>query len=136
MSFKIPLYCYLAYNNPEGCVAVIKDFGYHVLNVKSRSDVAEIIRQFISREKEDGLKALAKVHPDRQLILDNAGTPETKLGADGTSDIETIANTGVSSPSVTPSVKSDTSYTPLLIGCCLVASSLFLSAAIIAAKKN
>jgi hypothetical protein len=136
MSLKIPIYSYLAFNNPEGSVSVIKSFGYDVLNVKSRSDVSEVLRQFIVREKEKGLNALAKIHPDRQLILDNPDESKS-IGADGTSDIAANVPTATIStaPVSSPAAKSESSYMPLLIGC-LIASSMFISAAIIAIKKN
>jgi len=137
MSLKIPIYSYLAFNNPEGSVAVIKSFGYDVLNVKSRSDVSEVLRQFIVKEKEKGLNALAKIHPDRQLILDNPDENKS-MGADGTND-DMTANTPAAISTITPVsspvAKSESSYMPLLIGC-LIASSMFLSAAIIATRKN
>jgi hypothetical protein len=132
---KIPLYCYLAFNNPEGSVSVIKDFGYEILNTKSRSDIAECLRQFILREKEAGLNALARIHPDRQLILDN---PDVTVGANGTSepDIPASSQAVISQPAnPMPSPKSETNYIPVLIGCILTAG-MFVSAAMIATKAK
>lgn len=133
---KIPLHFYLAFNNPDGSVSVMKDFGYQVLNVKSRSDIAECLRQFILREKEAGLNALAKIHPDRQLILDNA---DVKIGADGILDAGAAAPTQavISQPTSTmPSQQnSESNYIPVLIGC-IVTAGIFVSAAIIATKAK
>jgi hypothetical protein len=127
---KIPLYSYLAFNNPEGSVAVMKDFNYQVLNVRSRSDIGECLRQFILAEKEAGLNALAKIHPDRQLIIDNT---ERSMSADGT--IETVTTTQqqavASQQAVAVPAKSEVNYMPLLIGS-IIAGSIFLGAAIIA----
>ena len=110
---KIPLYYYLAFNNPEGAVSVMEKFGYNV-HARNKTQLATTIAEFITREKEDGLHALAAIHPDRELILATAGK---KMGADG--ELETEISQKISEPSAPfalPNNLLQSNYTPLVLG--------------------
>jgi len=76
---KIPLHLYIAFNNPNGAISVMKDFGYDI-HARNKEGLASTIAQFIHREGEQGLEAIATIHPDRELIL---STADAKMGADG-----------------------------------------------------
>ena len=68
MSHKAIFYQYLANVSPEDSMQVMKNFGYTV-RARSTGDIAQALRAFANKEGEDGLNALAKIHPDRELIL-------------------------------------------------------------------
>lgn len=125
----IPLHYYIAFNKPKEAVQVMEDFGYTV-QVRDKSGVASTLAQFIDREGENAIQALAKIHPDRELIL---STGSSKLSADGFSDIEKVASQAPSNASFNPASfeqKQTADYTPVIMAG-VIASALFISAAII-----
>jgi len=65
---RIPLYQYVAINNPSGGGDVIEHFD--LPRPKTREGIARGLRHVMINFKEEGLKEIAKVHPDRSLILD------------------------------------------------------------------
>lgn len=80
---QITLYEYLAYSSPQQKQAVIdaiEGFGY-ITQLRNEEDLIDCMAQFVDREGQKGLMALAHVHPDRQLILDS----EKSLGFDSES---------------------------------------------------
>lgn len=132
---KIPLSSYIAWNNPAGAKSAIESFGYQVLNVRNQSDLAECVRQFMNEKGEQALVALAKVHPDRDLILDNQ-KPEsaTFLGAHGFSEAEVVTKTETATVQPATTIqKTQTDYTPMIIAG-MFFSAMLLTAAIIIKK--
>ena len=49
---------------------------------RNKSEAIDVLYDFINRSGEPGLKELAKIHPDRDLILDNASY-QNQNGVDG-----------------------------------------------------
>jgi len=76
---RIPLYAYIATNNEKGTTDVITSFG--LPRPTSHKDAVKKLRYLMVRHREDALEELAKVHPDRELIL--AGVEEPKSGGCG-----------------------------------------------------
>lgn len=65
---RIPLYAYVAQNNPQGAAQVITSFGFEKPN-----NIDECIRglkYIMASQGESGFIEIAKQHPDRRLILD------------------------------------------------------------------
>lgn len=121
---QIPLYYYIAFNNPDGAKSVIESFGYEVYNVKNRSDLAQCVKQLVQERGEDAITALAKVHPDRDLILQSQDSVKT-LSADG--DPVKLLDAPVVPAATQPIIKSSNDYTPVLL------AGMFLSAIIVTA---
>lgn len=65
---RIPLYVYVAMNNPKGAASVITNFG--LMPPRNQYDVVRGLRHVMMTKGEDGFREIAKVHPDRQLIMD------------------------------------------------------------------
>jgi hypothetical protein len=64
---KITLCDYLANKVPNDCVEVLMDSGYQFEKPRSREDLADLLKQYVSKDKEKALKKLAEIHPDREL---------------------------------------------------------------------
>lgn len=132
---KIPLSSYIAWNNPAGAKSAIESFGYDVLNVRNQNDLADCVRQFINQNGEAAIAALAKVHPDRDLILDHAES-SSLLGADGFREPETKSNQLAATndqPAITTTEKKQSDHTPIIIAG-MFFSAMLLAAAIIEKK--
>ena len=65
---RIPLYIYVAQNNPHGAASVIRKFG--LPEPQKPSDLMRGLRYIMAARGEEGFVEIAKVHPDRKLILD------------------------------------------------------------------
>lgn len=80
---RIPLYVYVAHNNPEGAASVINHF--KLMPPRDGYDLIRGLRHVMITEGEEGFRQIAKVHPDRNLILDAEDTEviEKKSGCDG-----------------------------------------------------
>ena len=128
---KIPLYYYIAFNNPDGAKSVIESFGYEIYNVRDRNDLAQCVKQLIQERGEDALAALAKVHPDRDLILSEADTPKA-LSANGDTK---LLDAPAATPALAqqPSTNHTSDYTPVLLAGMFL-SALVITAAIIVKK--
>lgn len=128
---RIPLSSYIAWNNPAGAKAVIESFGYQVHNVRGQDDLSQCVNQFVNREGEKGLRALAKVHPDRDLILET----EKLMGADGFSEEATVKTpvTIIPEQAQPATTKTQTDYTPIIIAS-MFFTALFTTAAIFIKK--
>lgn len=128
---QIPLYYYIAFNNPDGAKAAIESFGYQVLNVKDRTDLAECVKQLIQFKGNQALDALAKVHPDRDLIMDSV---ETKtVGADGSQQAASLQPAASFSDQLAMINQRPVDHTPILIAGMFL-SALVITAAIIVKK--
>ena len=98
------IYEYIARSNPRGARMVIQEFGYRITDNKKMGDN---LRMLVAQEGEPALREIAKLHPDRDLILEVfnekkevkpcgcSDKPEKKenfLGADATLSSAVLAN--------------------------------------------
>ena len=64
---KITLCDYLANKVPNECVEVLMDSGYQFDKPRSKGELAELLKQYVSKDREKALKKLAEIHPDKEL---------------------------------------------------------------------
>lgn len=64
---KITLCDYLANKVPNECVEVLMNSGYQFEKPRSKEELADLLKQYVSRDKEKALKNLAEIHPDKEL---------------------------------------------------------------------
>jgi len=69
---RIPLFQYVAINNPQGAAEVIRNF--NLREPQSQDDLIRGLRHVMTNFGEKGFIEIAKAHPDRNLIL---GAEET-----------------------------------------------------------
>jgi hypothetical protein len=100
---RIPLYHYVAQNNPSGGARVIEHF--NLRPPRGKEDIARGLRYVMINFGEEGFRAIAKEHPDRELILDSAevvtlpvGETESKSGSCGCSSNAEGNGNGKSNP--------------------------------------
>ena len=76
------MYEYVAMSNPREAKSLIESFGYRVTNPRT---MGSNLRMLVAQEGEDALKAIAKMHPDKELILEACGMnkQESFMGVDG-----------------------------------------------------
>lgn len=75
------MYEYVAMSNPRGAKALIESFGYRVVNPRT---MGQNLRMLVSQEGEEALREIAKMHPDKDLILEVCGSgKESFMGVDG-----------------------------------------------------
>jgi hypothetical protein len=134
MSRKITLEQYLAWNTPDECIDVIRRFGYQA-NPRHVEDLVRGLKKFIGIEKEEGLAALMKIHPDREMILETVDEPTHSFTGD-----ELLQGTGNQQPAINNKQQENQhslfithNSTQLLIAG-LLGSAMLLSVAIIAKK--
>ena len=96
------IYEYIARSNPQGARMVIQQFGYRITDKRKMGDN---LRMLVAQEGEPALREIAKLHPDRDLILEVFNEPkeekpcsckdknENFLGADATLSSAVLANT-------------------------------------------
>lgn len=88
MSQTITIYDYLAWSKDQtkaAAVEVIENHGY-TPTITCEEDLADCLKKFVSDEGEQGLMELARIHPDRQLILDSVRS----MGANGTDEMPAL----------------------------------------------
>lgn len=80
---KIPLYLYVAQNNPRGAANIISKF--NMGNAQNYDELARGLKHIMATKGEQGFIEIAKIHPDRKLILDVEAltTTETKSNCSG-----------------------------------------------------
>ena len=97
------IYEYIARSNPRGARMVIQEFGYRITDNKKMGDN---LRMLVAQEGEPALREIAKLHPDRDLILEVFNEPkeekpctckdkkkeENFYGADATLSSAVLAN--------------------------------------------
>lgn len=99
------IYEYIARSNPRGARMVIQEFGYRITDNKKMGDN---LRMLVAQEGEPALREIAKLHPDKDLILEvfNGNKEENKeekpcgcsekkenfLGADATLSSAVLTN--------------------------------------------
>lgn len=64
---KITLCDYLANKVPNDCVEVLMDSGYQFEKPRSKEELADLLKQYVSKDREKALKKLAEIHPDKEL---------------------------------------------------------------------
>jgi len=64
---KITLCDYLANKVPNECVEVMLDSGYQFDKPRSKEELADLLKQYVSKDREKALKKLAEIHPDKEL---------------------------------------------------------------------
>lgn len=64
---KITLCDYLANKVPNDCVEVLMDSGYQFEKPRSKEELADLLKQYLAKDREKALKKLASIHPDKEL---------------------------------------------------------------------
>jgi len=81
------LYKHIAQANPDGCYMVLHKYGYANSDLNSIDDVAYVCQTMVACEGENAFKDLLKLHPDRDVIIEDykeSQPKETKkVGCDG-----------------------------------------------------
>jgi hypothetical protein len=73
------IYQHIAESNPDGCVMLLHKYGYATTApMNTIDDVAYCTQQMIACEGEPAFKDLLKLHPDRDVIIEdyNASLPQ------------------------------------------------------------
>jgi len=94
------IYEYIARSNPQGARMVIQQFGYRITDNRKMGDN---LRMLVAQEGEPALREIAKLHPDRDLILEVFNEPKEEkpcsckdkdnfIGADATLSSAVLAN--------------------------------------------
>jgi hypothetical protein len=65
---KITLCDYLANKVPNDCVDVLENSGHTFDKPRSKAELAELLKQYVSKDREKALKKLAEIHPDKELL--------------------------------------------------------------------
>lgn len=125
-------YEYIAKSNPYGAKAVINQFGYQVVDPRRMGDN---LRMLVAQEGEPALKAIADIHPDKDLFVElysNANgncsckKNESFLGADGILTGAVLGNN---------QQQNDSTKLALQTNAMLIAATIIIAAAIIVSKK-
>lgn len=83
-------YQYIASSSPRGSRQVIRNFGYQISDT-SESALAPNLKLLVKNEGKPALEALAKIHPDKELILELFGN-SGKKNCDCSGRIEKLEN--------------------------------------------
>jgi hypothetical protein len=128
-------YEYIAKTNPSGAKKVINEFGYRVVDGRR---MGENLRMLVAQEGEPALRAIAELHPDKELLLDvfapkdgDCGCKkksESFMGADGVMSSAVLSNNQ-------QQVQSDSTKLAMQTNAMLIAATIIIAAAIIVSKK-
>jgi len=128
-------YEYIAKTNPMGAKKVINEFGYRVVDGRR---MGENLRMLVAQEGEPALRAIAELHPDKELLLDvfapkdgDCGCKkksESFMGADGVMSSAVLSNNQ-------QQVQSDSTKLAMQTNAMLIAATIIIAAAIIVSKK-
>lgn len=128
-------YEYIAKTNPMGAKKVINEFGYRVVDGRR---MGENLRMLVAQEGEPALRAIAELHPDKELLLDvfapkdgDCGCKkksESFMGADGIMSSAVLSNNQ-------QQVQSDSTKLAMQTNAMLIAATIIIAAAIIVSKK-
>jgi hypothetical protein len=129
-------YEYIAKTNPSGSKKVINEFGYRVVDGRR---MGENLRMLVAQEGEPALRAIAEMHPDKELLLEvfapkdgECGCKkkgESFMGADG------VLSSAVLSNNQQQQVQSDSTKLAMQTNAMLIAATIIIAAAIIVNKK-
>jgi len=64
---KITLCDYLANKVPNECIGVLENSGHTFDKPRSKEELADLLKQYVSKDREKALKKLAEIHPDKEL---------------------------------------------------------------------
>jgi hypothetical protein len=128
-------YEYIAKTNPSGSKKVINEFGYRVVDGRR---MGENLRMLVAQEGEPALRAIAEMHPDKELLLEvfapkdgDCGCKkkgESFLGADGVLSSAVLSNNQ-------QQAQSDSTKLAMQTNAMLIAATIIIAAAIIVNKK-
>ena len=127
-------YEYIAKANPVGAKSVIQQFGYRVVDGRR---MGENLRMLVAQEGEPALRAIAELHPDKDLILDvfapkkedcGCKKGESFLGADATLTSAVLNNNQ-------QQVQSDSTKLALQTNAMLIVATIIIASAIIVTRK-
>lgn len=127
------IYEYIAQSDPMGSKRLIESFGYRVTNPRT---MGANLRMLVAQEGEDALKEIAKMHPDKELILEvcNEGQKkDTYFGADG--GLQTIIN-GQNSANKMAQDSNDTTKLAYQTNAMMIVVALLVSVAVIVHKQK
>jgi hypothetical protein len=129
-------YEYIAKTNPSGSKKVINEFGYRVVDGRR---MGENLRMLVAQEGEPALRAIAEMHPDKELLLEvfapkdgECGCKkkgESFMGADG------VLSSAVLSNNQQQQNQSDSTKLAMQTNAMLIAATIIIAAAIIVNKK-
>jgi len=129
-------YEYIAKTNPSGSKKVINEFGYRVVDGRR---MGENLRMLVAQEGEPALRAIAEMHPDKELLLEvfapkdgDCGCKkkgESFMGADG------VLSSAVLSNNQQQQAQSDSTKLAMQTNAMLIAATIIIAAAIIVNKK-
>ena len=128
-------YEYIAKTNPMGSKKVINEFGYRVVDGRR---MGENLRMLVAQEGEPALRAIAELHPDKDLILDvfapkdgDCGCKkksESFMGADGVLTSAVLSNNQ-------QQTQSDSTKLAMQTNAMLIVATIIIASAIIVSKK-
>jgi len=128
-------YEYIAKTNPNGSKKVINEFGYRVVDGRR---MGENLRMLVAQEGEPALRAIAEMHPDKELLLEvfapkdgDCGCKkkgESFMGADGVLTSAVLSNNQ-------QQAQSDSTKLAMQTNAMLIAATIIIAAAIIVSKK-
>lgn len=64
------LYDYIAAKAPNDAFALLRTYDTQVQRPNSADEMAEMLKSFVNQGGEPALRALAQIHPDRDLLID------------------------------------------------------------------
>jgi len=98
------VYEYIADNNPREANYLLSGYGYQ--KTTSKREISDNLKALVRKHKEDGLKDLADIHPDKDLIL---SLVEDKVTV---SSNEQMNFAGVSGQEYVQNLQTDNYWTP------------------------
>ena len=98
------VYEYIAANNPREANYMLSGYGYK--KTQSKREISENLKSLVRKNKEEGLKDLADIHPDKDLILSLIEDKVT-VSAD-----EQMNFAGVSGQDFVQNLQTNTYWTP------------------------
>ena len=61
------MYEYIAYNNPQGALGVLRSYGYRI---RDKRNLGGALRKLVAEHGEPALRKITELHPDKELIMD------------------------------------------------------------------
>ena len=98
------VYEYIADNNPREANYMLSGYGYK--KTQSKREISENLKSLVRKNKKEGLKDLADIHPDKDLIL---SLVEDKVTVSAN---EQMNFAGVSGQDMVQNLQTNTYWTP------------------------
>lgn len=99
------VYEYIASNNPREANYLLSGYGYK--KTLSKKEISENLKAFVRKNKAEGLKELADIHPDKDLILSSLAEDKVTVSTD-----EQMNFAGVSGQEYVQNLQTNTYWTP------------------------